>query len=365
MTSPNGIKTTKVGFLIENQFEDSEYIVPYTALKQAGAEVILIGSRMNDEYQGKRGKIALKPNATATEVRAEDFDAIVILGGMAPDRIRTNDNAVRLVIDAIASGKIVAAICHGPQVLIETDQLRGKQVTGFRSIRKDLQNAGAIYINEPVVVDNDNLITARQSGDLPIFATVILTRLKLSGEENTVLPEIDDRNYEWWRLGEAWGGSTRNEIINALNTANMGEHYTIKAFEGYATRTSDPEINLVLQEVCTTKKRHIQMLEARLTNFGQQVSWQSIGSEAFATFQTWLQTSDDIGILRKALGDLQTGIVDAFNLSIQLTDPVSVNLLMEIESNLKLHEQTLCELYRARLGSNVQPPMPTTIAAVS
>ncbi|MBE9128383.1 MULTISPECIES: DJ-1/PfpI/YhbO family deglycase/protease [unclassified Coleofasciculus] len=354
---------TKVAILIEDQFEDSEFNIPNTALKQAGANVVVLGSRMNDEYQGKGGKVSVKPDATATEVRSEDFDAIVIPGGAAPDKIRANPNAVRLIMDAMAQGKLIAAVCHGPQILIEADQLRGKQATGFRSIRKDMQNAGATYINEPLVVDG-NLITARQPSDLPIFTATLLSRLGLS-IPNTVLPDMSDRTFEWWKMAADWGGSSRSDIVNALNTAISGEHYTYKAYEQYAERTTDPELRLVLREVCITKQQHIQLLESRLAAFNEQVSWQAMGSEALATLQSWLQANDDDrAILRRALGDLQTGVVDSYHLSSQLTDPLTVEILMQIEENLSRHEERVSELYRARLGSNVQPPMPTTMAIV-
>lgn len=363
MTSTNANKPVRVAILIENHFEDSEFKIPYTALKQAKADVVVLGSRMNEEYQGKRGKVSIKPDATPTEMRSEDFDAIIIPGGSAPDNIRANPNAVRLVMNAMAQNKLVAAICHGPQVLIEADQLRGKQATGFRSIRKDMENAGATYINEPVVVQ-DNLITARQPGDLPMFTVTLLTQLGLS-LEGTTLPESTDLNYEWWKLGEAWGGSKRSDLVNALNTAITGEQYTAKAFEQYAQRASDLELKTVLQEVCTTKQNHIQRLESRLAAFNEKVSWQAIGSEVYASLQSLLQSSNEVDILRRAIGDLQTGVVDTYHLCGQLTDPKTVSIIADIEENLAKHEQRLSDLYRARLDNRVQPPMPTTIAVVN
>jgi protease I len=211
MTSNNGDRKMRVAILVENNFEDSELQVPCAALSQAGASICLIGSRMNDEYKGKQGKVTVKPSATATEVRAQDFDAIVIPGGAAPDRIRTNPNAVRFVMEAMDAEKPVAAICHGPQLLIEADRLRGKTATGFLAIRQDMENAGVNYINEPLVIDG-NLITSRQPGDLPIFATAILDRLGLT-IANMPLPNTGDSTYEWWKLGEAWGGSSRSDIV--------------------------------------------------------------------------------------------------------------------------------------------------------
>ncbi|MGC9503490.1 DJ-1/PfpI family protein [Baaleninema sp.] len=286
---------------------------------------------------------------------------MLIPGGAAPDRIRTNPNAVSIVMDAMAQGKIVAAICHGPQVLIEADQLRGKKATGYRAIRKDMQNAGATYIDEPLVMD-DNLITARRPGDGPIFTTAILTSLGVTLED-TELPEIASEDYEWWQLGETWGGSTREEILYALNTAISGENYTLKAFEEYGKRAEDTELNAILAQVVATKQRHIDLLEARLSDFGESVTWQSVGGDALAALQSWLQSSDsDMDIARRALGDLQTGVVDVYHLSTKLTDPITANLFDDIEERLAIHERRFGDFCRARSQATVEPPMPTTLA---
>ena len=124
----NGMK--KIALLIENHVEDSEFLVPYTALKEAGAEVTVLGSRVNEKYLGKQGKLTREADATTTDARPEDFAAVIIPGGMAPDRMRTNMKTVRFVERAIEQGKLVAAICHGPQVLIEGDLLKGRRATG-------------------------------------------------------------------------------------------------------------------------------------------------------------------------------------------------------------------------------------------
>jgi protease I len=363
MVLRNGHQTTRVAVLVENNFEDSELQIPCAALSQAGATIALIGSRMNDEYKGKQGKIKVKPSATATEVRAQDFDAIVIPGGAAPDRIRTNPNAVRLVMEAMDLGKPVAAVCHGPQLLIEADRLQGKRATGFLAIRKDIENAGASYVNESLVID-DNLITSRQPGDLPIFAKAILDRLGLS-IENMTLPSTSDSAYEWWKLGEAWGGSNRSDIINALNATITGENYTLTTFDRYKEQITDSEIVSVFQEICATKQANIQKLENRLADFGEQTSWQAKGGEAYGNLENLFQSNDEIAILRKALGEIQTSVIDTYNLSSQLTDPLTVSVLMEVESKLAQCERRLGDLYRSRLGENVEPPIPTVMTLAS
>src|SRR5919107_1115955 len=134
MTKQQDSTTKRVAILIENHVEDSEFSVPYNALRAAGAEVTVLGSRVNEKYQGKQMKLALE--------------------------------ADRFVQDAVEGGKLVAAICHGPQVLIEGDLLQGKRATGFRAIRKDMQNAGANFEDAPVVRDG-NLFTSRRPGDAP------------------------------------------------------------------------------------------------------------------------------------------------------------------------------------------------------
>ncbi|MCC3433811.1 MAG: type 1 glutamine amidotransferase, partial [Microcoleus sp. PH2017_04_SCI_O_A] len=244
MTTNNGTNTKRVAILIENGVEDSEFLVPYNALKQAGFDVVVLGSRTNEKYAGKNGKVAQQADGTTTESLAEEFDAVVIPGGMAPDTMRTNPNTVRFVKEAMEQGKIVAAVCHGPQLLIESDVLKGKNATGFLAIKTDMINAGANYINEPLVVDG-NLITSRQPGDLGIFTTAILARLGYGGKA-VGLPEETDTSAEWWKLANGWGGSTQADIVKGLNTALAGERYACEAFQNYAEKTGDADLRSLL-----------------------------------------------------------------------------------------------------------------------
>lgn len=350
----------QVAILLEDQFEDSEFQVPYTALLQAKAQVKVIGTRMNDEYQGLRGNVSHKPDATTTEIRAEDFDAIVIPGGSAPDKIRTNPNAIGLVTDAMNLGKMVAAVCHGPQVLIEADLIRDKQLTGFQAIRKDIVNAGGQYVDEPVVTDS-NLLTSRCPSDLPMFTATLLSGLGLT-IPGRPLPILTDHTYPWWELGELWQGSSKQDILNALNTAIVGERYTLAAFQKYVEQATNAEFAILSQEVLATKQRHIDLLENRLRDFGETITWQAMGSEPFAALQSWLQSSDDESLMRRALGDLQTGAVDALQLSIRLTDPKTTELMKQISDNLQYHIERLGKLYRTVWGQAVKPPLPTTMS---
>lgn len=358
------IEKKRVAILVEKNFEDSEFQIPYTALQEAGAEVVVLGSRVNETYAGKQGKVSIKPDATTTEMRATDFDAVIIPGGMAPDTMRTNMKTVRFVSEAVEQGKLVAAVCHGPQVLIEGDLLKGRRATGFRAIRKDMQNAGARFEDAPLVVD-DKLITSRRPGDLPIFTAAILRRLDLSIKD-TVLPEENNLDADWWQLGEAWGGSTKAEIVDGINTAIRGEQYALRAFEHYAEKATDAGLRSTFKEISVTKEQHIKRLEARLLALGGQKTLQSEGSGAWATLKSWLQSSDDVSVLRRALGDLQTGVVDTYNLRNSLTDPVTVAIFDEMEITLAEQEQQVAELYQSQTTKDkVKAAAPTTGTGVS
>ncbi|MGB3650927.1 MAG: DJ-1/PfpI/YhbO family deglycase/protease [Rivularia sp. (in: cyanobacteria)] len=352
----------KVAILIEDGVEDSEFQVPYQALKQAGMEVSVLGSRMNQAYKGKQGKVSQQADGTTTEAMADDFDAIIIPGGMAPDKMRRNPNTVRFVQEAMSQGKLVAAVCHGPQLLIEGDLLKGRTATGFSAIRKDMINAGANYEDKPLVVDN-NLITSRQPGDLPIFATAILSRLGYGGKEAD-LPSGDDPNAEWWKIADAWGGSHKSDIVKGLNTVLAGERYSHKALETYAQKASDTALKSLFKDMIASKETHIKRLESRLDELGEKPSLTTKIAEGYAKVKNAIKGSDDIYQIRCALGDLQTAVNDVGTMMAAYTDPVTTEIFTHIQKDLMAHEQRLVDLYRARMGSELKPAKPTTGTAV-
>ena len=167
----------RIAILVEEGFEDSELIEPLRAMKNVSARVIVVGSGSHESYRGKRSKARIKVDITADKVNGDDFDAIIIPGGYAPDRMRLSQSMVDMVKRAFDSGKLVAAICHGPQLLISADIVRGRRVTSWPSVAVDLINAGAKWVDEPVVRDG-NLITARKPADLPRFNKAIIDALK-------------------------------------------------------------------------------------------------------------------------------------------------------------------------------------------
>ncbi len=352
----------KVAILIENGVEDSEFQLPYKALKQAGMEVSVLGSRMNEAYKGKKGKVSQEADGTTTEAMASDFDAVIIPGGMAPDKMRRNPNTVRFVQEAMSQGKLVAAVCHGPQLLIEGDLLKGKTATGFSAIRKDMINAGANYEDKPLVVDG-NLITSRQPGDLPIFCTAILSRLGYGGKEAD-LPSENDQNAEWWKIADAWGGSHKSDIVNGLNTVLAGERYSREALQTYAEKASDTAVKSLFQEMIASKEVHIQKLEARLDQFGEKPSLKTKIAEGYAKVKNSIKGSDDIYQIRCALGDLQTAINDVGRMMAAYTDPMTTEIFTDVQKDLMAHEQRLVEVYRAKMGSELKPAKPTTGTAI-
>ncbi len=170
------LKGKIVAILAEQDFEDSELTEPLKAMKEAGAQVFVVGSGSQPSYRGKRGKATIKVDIDADKVRAEDFDAIIIPGGYAPDKMRLHQPMIDLVKRAHDLGKVIAAICHGPQLLISADVVRGRRVTSWPSVAIDLKNAGANWVDEPIVRDG-NLITSRKPSDLLVFNRAIIQAL--------------------------------------------------------------------------------------------------------------------------------------------------------------------------------------------
>jgi protease I len=167
----------QIAILTEEGFEDSELIEPLRAMKDTGVRVVVVGSGSQENYRGKRGKAVIRVDVAADKVSADDFDAIIVPGGYAPDKMRLHQPMIDLVRKAYDSGKVVAAICHGPQLLISADVVRGRRVTSWPSVAVDLRNAGANWVDAPLVKDG-NLITSRKPADLPRFIKAIIEALK-------------------------------------------------------------------------------------------------------------------------------------------------------------------------------------------
>lgn len=169
------LKGKRIAILIENMYQEQEFWYPYFRMKEAGANVTVVGTGAK-EYHSKIGLLALA-DISVESVKSADFDAIIIPGGYAPDLMRQNAAMVKLVRDCFIQGKVVAAICHAGWMLVSAGILKGKKVTCTVAIKDDVVNAGANYLDQEVVKDG-NIITSRHPMDLPAFCREIITTLK-------------------------------------------------------------------------------------------------------------------------------------------------------------------------------------------
>lgn len=168
--------TTRAAIILAEKFEDSEATSPIEALEAAGVEVTVLGTTTGT-LTGKKGA-AVEASATIASADVDSFDLLVIPGGGSPENLRIDDNAVAFTQRFVASGKPVASICHGPQLLISADVLSGRTVTAVNKIRDDIRNAGGTYVDEELVVDG-NLISSRVPDDLPAFNQALLDALNI------------------------------------------------------------------------------------------------------------------------------------------------------------------------------------------
>jgi deglycase len=166
----------KMLILLENGVEDSEFIYPYYRFQEEGYHVDVVAPKAKKEYIGKRGS-SFSSELSPDMVNLDDYDAVIIPGGHAPDRMRIHAEMVEIVKKANTKGKIIAAICHGPQMLIEADIVKGRLATSWPSVRTDLKNAGAKVVDEVSVVDG-NIVTSRSPRDLPDFCKATINLLK-------------------------------------------------------------------------------------------------------------------------------------------------------------------------------------------
>ncbi len=188
------LKGKRVAVIVSYEFEDVELLYPFLRLSEEGAEVTIIpvkvglhprpaipgkpvtgryGTPVPLEVFGLGERYAIEE---IENVKPEDFDALIIPGGFSPDHLRIDERVLKLVKAMHEAGKIIAAICHGPQVLISAGLVKGKRVTAYRAVRDDLINAGALFEDVPAVRDG-NLITGRVPDDLPEFCQLIIEAL--------------------------------------------------------------------------------------------------------------------------------------------------------------------------------------------
>jgi len=169
------LQDKKVALLVEDMYNEFEFWYPYYRLKEAGVEVVVVGSGRTSVFQSKLG-MPVTSDVAADDVAAADFNGVVIPGGYAPDIMRRYPKMVQLVKEISVSGKPVATICHAGWMLCSAGIVNGRTVTSFFAIKDDLVNAGAEWVDQAVCIDG-NLITSRTPDDLPVFMKAVLKAL--------------------------------------------------------------------------------------------------------------------------------------------------------------------------------------------
>lgn len=181
----------RIAIFTEDMYEDVEFWYPYYRLKEAGHDITVIGSGTKDSYKGKHG-IENKVDISIRDARADDYDALVIPGGYAPDKMRLHPEFAEFTALFDTKGKLIASLCHGPWILASAGILRGRKVTCWPSLKDDMINAGARYQDSEVVV-SDNIITSRGPQDLPAFMSEVVSALSASERERTKMPAMAGR----------------------------------------------------------------------------------------------------------------------------------------------------------------------------
>ncbi len=166
-----------IAVILTDMFEDVEYTKPAEAFKEDGHTLVHVGLKEGATVKGKKSNTPVTIEKAVKDVSADEFDALLIPGGYSPDRLRTDENAVKFAKEFVESGKPVFTICHGPQLLITSQVLDGRTITGWKSIKQDIINAGAEYIDKSVVEDG-NLVSSRHPGDIPAFIRASLNKFK-------------------------------------------------------------------------------------------------------------------------------------------------------------------------------------------
>ncbi len=172
----------KVAIVLGDDFEDSELETPRTSLEESEHEVVVIGTNADAELHGKKGQVTYTPDVGIDDADPDEFDLLVVPGGYSPDKLRTDPRVVGFVRTMYDQGKPIAAICHAGSLLIEANVVRGVELTSWPSIKTDLMNAGADWVDDEVV-EHGQFITSRRPDDLPAFTKAVLGRLMALEDE--------------------------------------------------------------------------------------------------------------------------------------------------------------------------------------
>ncbi len=183
------LENKKVAFLATDGFEKSELFEPYEALKNEGAQVDIVSIKSGEIKSWDKtdwGK-SIEVDKLVNNTNQSEYNALVLPGGVInPDLLRTDENALEFIRSFFKKGKPVAAICHAPWLLISADVIENREVTSYKSIKSDVLNAGATWVDKEVVVDN-GLVTSRNPEDLPAFIDKIIEEIREGKHENQVV----------------------------------------------------------------------------------------------------------------------------------------------------------------------------------
>lgn len=182
VTESADLSGKRVGFIVDEMFEDSEFRVPYDRVREAGYEAVIVGVSAGKQLTGKKHKEKITTDKSIDDVELDDFMALVLPGGYSPDHLRMNDKVVEFIRDFVDSGKPCAAICHAPWLLAEGGVSEGRTLTSWPSIKTDLINAGANWVDREVVEDG-NMITSRKPEDLDAFCEAVIRQLEHGAPE--------------------------------------------------------------------------------------------------------------------------------------------------------------------------------------
>lgn len=166
-----------IAIIVANEFDEQEFRQPYERLKEEGARVVIIGVEAGQTLISHHRQEEITTDVSFDDVSPDDFDAVVIPGGYSPDKLRLSNKAVDFVRGIYNQGKLVAAICHAPWLLISAGIVHGKTLTSWPSVMIDLMNAGAIVVDRAVAIDG-NIVTSRNVSDIPAFIQTIINVLE-------------------------------------------------------------------------------------------------------------------------------------------------------------------------------------------
>lgn len=175
----------RVALLVEDDYQTVEAWYPVIRLREEGATVVVVGTGSKPTYESEHYGYPIEVDKAADEVSAEEFDAVVVPGGFAPDHMRVCEPMLELLRETFESDKLVATICHAGWMLVSAGIVDGRQATGYRPIRDDVVNAGGQWVDDQEVVQDANLITSRSPDDLPAFGAAIVGYLAGDRETTT------------------------------------------------------------------------------------------------------------------------------------------------------------------------------------